>query len=144
MVQLFLLTLPLAIILYFIIPRDFPWMSGEWRETNDLLQISFFLFLYSSAFFGGVLQLYNLTDRGLSLRIVIDVDLSTHGATTVEEVMTSYAAGMGITWMYQKRLDDMIRLKLIEVSGERVESTTAGRRIAARFEWLRRFLRVTG
>jgi|SRR6266446_2035463 len=144
MVQLFFLTVPISIVLYYMVPGDVARTRPHWGVTNDLLDIGFFLFAYSSAFFGGILQLYNLTDRGLSLRMLIDVDLSAPDGLTADEVVKSYAAGKGICWMYQKRIDDLVRLKLIEVDGDQVELTAAGKRVAARFDSLRRFLRVTG
>src|SRR5437899_5822692 len=47
MIQLFLLTLPLGIALYSIAPSDFAWIPQEWRESNQPVEIGFFLVSYS-------------------------------------------------------------------------------------------------
>lgn len=142
MVRLFLLTLPLGVVLYFATRKDLGFLPDRWLEKNEMLEVGFLLFLYSAIFFGGILQLYNLADRGFSLRIVMDIEQSSGGAMTTAQVVESYSAGKGIGWMYQKRIDDLERLKLVEVAGECVAATDKGRRIAAQFAWLRRYLRV--
>src|SRR5947207_4205541 len=113
MVILFLWTVPLGLAIHLMTPGDLGFLPAAWCEPNHFVDRMFFLFMYAAAFFGFILQLYNLADRGFSLRIVIDIDESPAGCMTIDQVMDSYSAGQGITWMYQKRLDDLIRLKLI-------------------------------
>jgi hypothetical protein len=142
MMRLFALTLPFGAAIHYLTPADLGFIPTPWHEPNQTLNLALFLFLYSATFLGGVLQLYNLADRGFSLRIVIDIDKSPDGYMTVDQVMKSYGAGSGIGWMYQKRIDDLTRLKFIEVRDGTIVATPAGRRVAARFSWLRRFLGV--
>jgi len=61
---------------------------------------------------------------------------------TVEQVIRSYSMGRGTAWMYQKRTEGLINLKLTELRGDKVVVTAAGQRIARRLAWLRSFLRV--
>jgi hypothetical protein len=143
MVRFFLATLPAGALAYYFSPRDLWFIPTRWLEPNELVDFGFWLLLYVAAFFGGILQIYNLADRGFSLRIAIDIDQSPAGVMTADDLLNSYSQGKGIVWMYQKRIDDLIRLKLIEITGEIVEATPRGRSVAARFAWLRRFLQVT-
>jgi hypothetical protein len=140
--RLFLLTLPLCALMYWVTPADLGIIPDPWLEANQLVEFGLMLFLYSAAFLGGILQLYNLADRGFSLRIAMDIHRSPCGCMTADDVVSSYSAGKGIVWMYQKRIDDLIRLNLAEVRDGTVTATAAGRRVAERFSWLRRFLRV--
>lgn len=142
MLLLFAFTLPVGVAIHYLTPSDLGFLPYRWCEPDTMLDLAFFLFLYTAVFFGFILQLYNLADRGFSLRIVIDIDRSPDRYMTVEQIMTSYSAGQGISWMYQKRMDDLARLDLIRIGAGMAEATPAGRRVASRFTWLRRFLRV--
>src|SRR5882757_6599084 len=73
--RLFLASLPVAVALYLLTPGDLGFLPPSLVEPR-VIEISFFLFLYSSLFFGGILQVYGLTDRGFSLRISIDINKS--------------------------------------------------------------------
>src|SRR5215510_11808378 len=53
------------------------------------------LFFFAAAFFGGVAQLYNLADRGFSLRILIDALEEPSGTVAAEQLITSYGGGQG-------------------------------------------------
>jgi hypothetical protein len=118
-------------------PEDLWFLPAEFiakPQWLDLLAMSSF---YSAAFFGGILQLYNLADRGLSLRILIDVvERGKHGAT-MPELFEGYSAGRGMTWMYDKRLDGMIKSGLAVVDEKDLQLTRRGERTAAIYSWLR-------
>lgn len=138
----FFCTLPLGLAIHSLTPGDLGFLPARWCETDTILDLAFFVFLYTATFFGFILQLYNLADRGFSLRIVMDIDRSPNGCMTVDDVMNEYSEGKGIVWMYQKRIEDLTRLKFVELTTTDVRATVAGRRVAGRFAWLRRFLRV--
>jgi len=76
-----------------ILPYDFVW----------------FLVPYTAAIWGGILQLYNVAERGFSLRILIDIDESPRYILGLEDILRSYGAGKGIAWMLQKRVDDLVQ-----------------------------------
>ena len=141
MTLLFLCTLPLVVAIHLLTPPDLGFIPPAFVE-NPNLELGFLVFLYCSSFFGGVLQLYNLADRGFSLRIAIDISQSDDGCMTVGEVIRSYSAGRGARWMYQKRIDDLVALKLVEIADDRVTATPKGLRVAGRFSWLRNFIGV--
>ncbi|HWE52234.1 MAG TPA: hypothetical protein VG273_20735 [Bryobacteraceae bacterium] len=139
--RLFFLTVPIAIVLYFFTPGDLGFLPDPLLE-NKAIEISFMLFVYGSCFFGGILQVYGLADRGFSLRISIDIEKSARGSLTVEEVIESYSMGRGTRWLYEKRTEGLETLNLIEVRGSIVRITPAGQRIAVPLAWLRRFLKA--
>ena len=72
----------------------------------------------------------------------MDIDQAPDGYMTVNQVMVSYSSGRGIDWMYQKRIDDLARLELIGIKGGVARTTPSGKRVALRFLWLRRLLRI--
>lgn len=143
MVRLFLASALVGIGAHLLTPANLWFLPSQLAESRVAVDLVLFLFLYAATFFGGILQLYNLADRGFSLRIAIEIDKAPQGST-VDEIMTSYSDGRGIRWMYQKRLDDMVRLNLISMKGEVALATESGKRVAARFRALRQFLRVEG
>jgi hypothetical protein len=97
-------------------------------------------FLFSAAFFGGILQVYNLADRGFSLRFLIDILESRDSAMTAEQLLTGYSAGKGIGWMYRKRLDGLLGAGLVERQGGDIVLTRKGEASANLFVRARRFL----
>jgi hypothetical protein len=100
------------------------------------------LFLYTAGFFGGVLQLYNLADRGFSLRILIDILHAPSGAMRLDDVMSGYGGGRGIAWMYRKRIDGMIATGLVVADASRLLLTARGRRAAHLLSLLQDFAHV--
>jgi hypothetical protein len=142
MTRLFLLTLPGFLALHLLTPADLGFLPAGLTEPRPWVDLGFGLLLWAAAFFGGILQLYNLADRGFSLRILIDVQSGEGGAMSVDEVLAAYSDGRGIGWMYQKRLDDLVRQRLARVEGGWISNRRKGRRLARVFGGLRQFLRL--
>lgn len=143
MTRVFLLMLPLDVAAYYFTPDNLGFLPRRGLEPDHRVEVVFFLFLVCTCFLGGILQLYNLADRGFSLRLAMEIDRSKKGLTS-NQVVESYSEGKGMNWMYQKRIDDLLRVELIQVQNDLVSATTKGRRVAAIFLWLRQFLRVAG
>ena len=57
-----------AALVWFATSADLGLLAPSLLIEPPWLDLSLMLFFFSAAFFGGVLQLYNLADRGLSLR----------------------------------------------------------------------------
>src|SRR5262245_40641174 len=142
MTRLFLATLPAFIALHLLTPPDLGFLSPTLVEPQAVVDLAFALLLWGAAFFGGVLQLYNLADRGFSLRIVMDIERGKEGSMSLEEVLAGYSAGRGIDWMYQKRLDGLVEHGLADIEDGIVRNREKGRRLALLFGWLRQFLRL--
>ena len=138
----FLSVLPLLLAIHLLTPPDLGFLSAELVMPIAWVDIVFSVFLYSVGFFGGILQLYNLADRGFSLRILIDVLEAPLGAMSFDDVMQAYSAGRGIGWMYAKRLNDMQSGGLAGVEGDCLVLTPKGRRVARFFTWLQEFARI--
>jgi hypothetical protein len=138
----FLSVLPVLLAVHLLTPPDFGFLPAALVMPVTWVDIVFAVFLYSVGFFGGILQLYNLADRGFSLRILIDILEAPSHAMSLDEVMQRYSAGRGIAWMYAKRLEDMQSAGLAKVEGESLVLTPKGQRVARLFTWLQEFARV--
>lgn len=142
MTTIFLLSVPLFIAGHLLTPLDLGFLSAPWTAEESLVDLAFALLVYSAGFFGGILQLYNLADRGFSLRILIDIRESSNGCLDASGVVRSYSAGKGIGWMYKKRIDDMLTRGLIVIENEQVVLTPRGHRLVGLFGRLRAYLRL--
>ena len=139
----FLLVMPFLAVAHYILPSDLWILPVSMIAPYGWLDLCFSLFLYTAGFFGGVLQLYNLADRGFSLRILIDILEHTKATMTLDEVMSGYSAGRGIQWMYAKRIDGMVETGLITPQKQNKYTHTAkGQRVARFFDWMRNFIKL--
>lgn len=130
-------SLPVLLLLLAYIPADFWILPESLIERNPVLDWGFAVFTFSASVFGGWLQLYNLADRGLSLRILIDALESKNGRVNIASIEASYGAGRGIQWMYSKRLADVERLGLMSRDGADFVLTSKGFRNARLVKRLR-------
>jgi hypothetical protein len=142
MVITFLSVLPVLLALHLLTPPDLDFAPAELVMPIAWVDLAFAVFLYGVGFFGGILQLYNLADRGLSLRILIDISEAPSGAMRLDDVIQGYGAGRGIAWMYAKRLEDLQSAGLAKVEGESLVLTPKGQHVAKLFKWLQGFARV--
>jgi hypothetical protein len=138
----FLVVLAALTAAYLLTPPDLGILHPRLQIRPAALDFAFALFLFGAAFFGGILQLYNLAERGLSLRMLIDILHSSKGEMTVEEVRKSYGGGRGIASMYEKRLDGLCETGLAVRRGGDLALTERGRQAAAVFSRLRQFVRA--
>jgi hypothetical protein len=138
----FLSVLPVLLGLHLLTPPDLGFLPAELVMPIAWVDTAFAVFLYSVGFFGGILQLYNLADRGFSLRILIDILESPLQVMSLDDVMQGYSASRGIAWMYAKRLEGMQRAGLAKVEDQSLVLTPKGQRVAKLFTWLQDFARV--
>ncbi len=96
-------------------------------------------FCLSASFFGGWLQLYNLTNRGYSLRMLVDLLAVPKQSSTPDEMVTAYADGRGLEWMYDIRLAGIFETQLATEQSGMISLTPKGAR-AARVAGLLRWL----
>ena len=130
-----------AALAWLITPLDLGFLAPSLLIEPRWLDLSLMLFFFSSAFFGGVLQLYNLADRGFSLRILIDLDATTSSGG-VDTLVKTYGGGQGLTWMYGKRLHGLLAGDFMRRNGDTLELTPRGHRTAEMFDAAHRFLRL--
>ncbi|MBI2339346.1 MAG: hypothetical protein HYU99_03115 [Deltaproteobacteria bacterium] len=133
--------LPLVPALYYLISPDLCVLPFSMIPMDHWIAVAFSIFLYSAGFFGGILQLYNLADRGFSLRILIDLYENPSGRMSLDEIMTGYSQGRGIDWMYKKRIQGMVSQGLLLLGDGSVSNTEKGKRAAVLFSRLRRWFK---
>jgi hypothetical protein len=138
----FLFLFPMLPLAHLLTPPDLGFLPAELVMPIAWIDLAFAVFLYSAGFFGGILQLYNLADRGFSLRILIDILEAPLQSLRLDDIMQGYSAGRGIGWMYAKRLEDMQSASLAKLEGESLVLTPKGQRVAKLFAWLQDFARV--
>ena len=132
----------LSALIWFATPVDVGFLAPSLLIEPGWLDFSLMLFFFSAAFFGGALQLYNLADRGFSLRILIDVEETNSDVVDADWLVANYAGGRGLTWMYGKRIEGLLETKLVDRKAEMIELTSKGERAAAVLLAVRRFLRL--
>ena len=134
---LFLALLPLLALAHIATPPDLGFLSRDSLVSIPGLDLVFAMALYATGFFGGILQLYNLADRGLSLRMLIDILEEPSGKMSADEIMTSYGGGQGIIWMYDKRIRDMLSSGLVRETDGNLVLTRRGVVLARVYSALR-------
>jgi hypothetical protein len=140
LVLIFLACLVLLVLAHVATPDDLGLLPASLLAPRSA-DLVFAMFLLTAGFFGGVLQVYNLADRGLSLRLLVDIQQSPGGAATAAELVTRYAGGRGLAWMYDKRLEGLRDAGLIEDADDLIALTPRGRRVAGLFAVLHRYCR---
>src|SRR5262245_65267862 len=107
MTLIYLSCVMLSVLTWFTTPVDLGFLAPSLLIEPGWLDFSLMLFFFSAAFFGGALQLYNLADRGFSLRILIDVEQTNSRAIDAESLVPNSGGGKGLTWMYGKRIEGL-------------------------------------
>jgi len=64
----------------------------------------------------GYMQLFSLTCRGFSLRIL--VDFVEKGAMDMPRIIDGYGDGRGLDWMFEKRIASLEAFRLLEHRGD--------------------------
>jgi hypothetical protein len=141
MLWTWLMTIPVFVSLHVLTPADLDVLPPALTEPAAAVELAFGLFLNAAIFLGGFLQIYNLADRGLSLRALTDI-AEAGRPLTVDEVARAYAGGRSLQWMYEKRLHGLVEQRLVRVDDGLVAITERGKRAARLFARLRAVLAV--
>jgi hypothetical protein len=144
LVKLWLACVPLLLALYLLTPADLWLLPAALLDDPPWFGPVFCLGLWFAGFFGGILQLYQLTERGMSLRMLIDIAQRGPLGLSTREMLQAYSDGQGIVWMYQKRLDGLVEGRLVRIENGILANEARGRRVATLYRRLRRLLRVAG
>lgn len=140
----FLAGLGLLVLLSLVTPVDLGFLPAALLAQPGWFDLLSAIFFYGAACFGGILQLYNLADRGFSLRILIDLLERASERGSADVLFAGYSRGKGIGWMYEKRIDGMLSNGLVMREAQALVLTRSGERIAAVYAGLRRFLNAPG
>jgi hypothetical protein len=142
MCGVFLLSVPLYVAAYVLTPPDLGVLPARLVEAQAWLDGAFGLAVHAALFAGGWLQLYNLAERGFSLRILIDIAEAPPRALTGEQVAARYGSGRGSAWMREKRIDGLVESGLARWDDGWLRPTDRGWRAARMFGRLRGALRL--
>ena|SRR5262245_39456779 len=123
-------------------PDDLGVLPPSLLPTPRWFDLLLGLFFFTAAFFGGVLQLYNLADRGFSLRILIDALEDPTGTIGPDQLMSRYGGGQGIGWMYDKRVQGLLEEGFAQRRDDSLVLSAKGARVADMFIRVRRFLNL--
>jgi hypothetical protein len=123
-------------------PDDLGFLHRSLLAEPRWFDLALALFFFGVAFFGGVLQLYNLADRGFSLRILIDALEDASSSIDTDALMTGYGGGQGLRWMYDKRMHGLLEEKLVHRVDASIALTANGAWIADQFIRIRQFVRL--
>ena len=141
LLRVFVVSLPVFVAVYLFTPADLGMLPAslvDGRLAGALYGVA----IYAALFLGGWLQLYNLAERGFSLRILIDIDEHPARAMTPTEVLRGYGAGRGIDWMVAKRVDGLVSEGFVQLHAGRLVPTSRGQRAASLFATARAALRL--
>jgi hypothetical protein len=138
LIRLWLASVPILLAAYVLTPPSVWLLPGEVQDDPAWFGPIFCLGLWFAGFFGGIIHLYNLAERGMSLRMLIDV--SEAGASGLDQIgmMSAYSRGQGIGWMYNKRLADLQEQRLVQIEAGTLIINPRGRSVARTFGRLRR------
>lgn len=142
MCGVFLLSVPVYLAAYVWTPPDLGVLPPRLVEARGWLDGAYGLVVHAALFAGGWLQLYNLAERGFSLRILIDIAEAPERALTGEQVAARYGGGRGAAWMREKRIEGLVETGLARWDGGRLRATPKGQRTARIFGRLRAALRI--
>jgi hypothetical protein len=140
MLIVYLFCLAALVAVWFATPADLGLFGRALLTEPAWLDFAATIFFFRAAFFGGALQLYNLCDRGFSLRILVDMLEAPTGAVNVDYLTANYSSGRGLVWMYRKRIDDIIAARFIDRTNKRIMLTAKGEMFADLFINARRVL----
>jgi len=139
---LYLASLIVLVAVWWTTPDDLGFLPSWLLAEPPWFDLLLALFFFTAAFFGGVLQLYNLADRGFSLRILIDALDEPGGAIGAGQLLAGYGGGQGVRWMYDKRIQGLLDGDLVRRTDESFVLTANGTRIADMFIHVRHFLKM--
>ncbi len=142
MLIVYLVCLGALVGIWFATPNNLGFLNRSLQVEPAWLDLATGAFFFSAGFFGGSLQLYNLCDRGFSLRILIDILESPTESVDVDYLRAHYSGGRGITWRYRKRIDDLVAGVFVRRIDGSFELAAKGRMFADLFLHVRRLLRM--
>jgi hypothetical protein len=140
MLLVYLFCLAVLVLLWFATPDDLDLLGRSLLTEPVWLDFAAMLFFFSAGFFGGALQLYNLCDRGFSLRILVDMLEAPTSAVDVDYLTANYSSGRGLVWMYRKRINDIVAARFVSQANKSVLLTAKGEMFADLFINARRVL----
>jgi hypothetical protein len=129
--------LPVYALIFFLLSHKVPTLAVDLKSVegvavflNGLILNVFFLVGYTVFFF--------LIERGLSLRVMIEIHRSPQGKMTIEEIKRVYT----YDYILEKRLDQMLKMGYAVRKDEYICSTERAARLIAANRLVRKVFRI--
>jgi hypothetical protein len=113
----------------------FAWGIDGWQPRAWVAGISTAGFCFL-----GYIELLSHVCRGFSMRIVIDVYQRKN--PSFEDILQSYAGGLGMDWFLQKRINAMRDTGTVEYDGDYLWLTPKGIFVGRMGYWVKRILNI--
>lgn len=134
---LWLCFLPVYGLIFHVLGKHCPALSadvtiplGMVDFANGLLLNVLLLFGYTYFFF--------LVERGLSLRVMIEISRAPHGRMTIPDIQRAYP----YDYIIDKRLGQMVKMGYATIDGDIISGTPKSAKLAAANKLVRKILRV--
>jgi hypothetical protein len=128
---------PIYVLIFLLLSQKVPGLAVDLRSVdgvavflNGLILNMFFLVGYTVFFF--------LIERGLSLRVMIEIHRSPHGRMTIEEIKQVYS----YDYILEKRLGQMLKMGYAVRKGGYICSTERTARLIATNRLVRKIFRI--
>jgi hypothetical protein len=134
---LWLAFLPVYLAGFLVLSRHYPWLAVDLRTANGAINLLNGL-LIQVLLLIGYTAFFFLIERGLSLRVTIEISRASQGRMKLLEIMRIYT----YDYILEKRLGQMLEMDYWRKDGENFVSTVKGRRFAAANKLVWKILRI--
>jgi hypothetical protein len=134
---LWLAFLPIYVAVFLVLSHNCPWLAVDLRSGSGVVNllngvlIQVLLLIGYTAFFF-------LLERGLSLRVTIEISRAPQGRMKLAEIMRAYT----YDYILEKRIGQMLAMDYWRKDGDNFVSTDKGRRFATANKLVWKLLRI--
>jgi len=134
---LWLAFLPVYLAVFVALSHNYPWLAVDLRTVNGVINLLNGL-LIQILLLIGYTAFFFLLERGLSLRVTIEISRAPQGRMKLVEIMRAYS----YDYILKKRIGQMLTMNYWRKDGEDFVSTAKGRRFAAANKLVWKLLRI--
>jgi hypothetical protein len=134
---LWLCFLPVYGLMFFWIGKHCPALAADVTTPLGMVDVLNGLFLNVLLLFGYT-YFFFLVERGLSLRVMIEIQRSPQGRMTIGDIQRVYP----YDYIINKRLGQMAKMGYAKLDGEVISGTAKSAKLAAANKLVRKILRV--
>jgi hypothetical protein len=134
---LWLAFLPVYVAGLLALSHTYPWLASDLRTVNGMINLLNGL-LIEVLLLIGYTAFFFLLERGLSLRVTIEISRAPQGRMKLADIMRVYT----YDYILEKRLGQMLTMGYWRKNGEDFVSTAKGQRFAAANKLVWKILRI--
>jgi hypothetical protein len=134
---LWLAFLPVYAAVFLVLSRNCPRLAADLRTANGIINLLNGL-LIQLLLLIGYTAFFFLLERGLSLRVTIEISRAPQGRMKLAEIMRAYT----YDYILEKRIRQMLAMDYWRKDGDSFVSTDKGRRFAAANKLVWKLLRI--